>query len=537
MLLVMTFVYAFLGVQNVFAASIIQVYLNQNELNYQDVAPQIIEGRAMVPIRETANFLGFELDWDEDTRTVTLTKGSLTIGHTLFEDVIYKNGVRSEPFVTHSRVIDGRNVMPVRMLEEVVDAKIDWYADTRSVYITTGAQPAISYASSELLTLTVGETQSVEVTANNATEVVRLANRQGQVLSTSSTYSDSGDNRIFSVTYTATASTLGEIEFHLEPGAGETFNRDGRISLRVSVEKGSSIVDATISTANANVGEEITVTATGNQDTTIAKVVDANGVTLAETTTYENANSSVNREFKLVFTLKDEGNQTFNVYTGRESAYGTDYKTVSITVGALQTMEIKTLDYETSIRSNDTLTVKVTTSLNVSYLLIKDRYGNVRTESYDYTTQSATERVWTLYYRIPTDGTFTDDIFGYDSEKSESTKVSRTIRFAVGAGYYVEGDEKNATLKIFQLTPSQTTAYTHDWIEMVAYTSDDIDEVWINDSTGVEVGRSTFSTTESDSYRLKWVLDFTFENPGTYYLYAKDIAGLEVNSSFSMALH
>lgn len=47
-------------------------YLNENE-NTLDTTPAVINGRTMLPIRFIAESFGFDVDWDEDTKTITIS--------------------------------------------------------------------------------------------------------------------------------------------------------------------------------------------------------------------------------------------------------------------------------------------------------------------------------------------------------------------------------------------------------------------------------------------------------------------------------
>ncbi len=82
-------------------------------------------GEAMIPLRQIAEALGYKVEWDNKTRTATLTKGpqwsKLTIGEDNynFAKMIVKLGAAPE-------LKDGTTFVPVMFLEEVlkVDMKI-----------------------------------------------------------------------------------------------------------------------------------------------------------------------------------------------------------------------------------------------------------------------------------------------------------------------------------------------------------------------------------------------------------------------------
>ena len=52
----------------------IKVLVNGNEVKF-DAEPQMINGRVLVPVRAVAESLGATVNWDENTKTVSITKG------------------------------------------------------------------------------------------------------------------------------------------------------------------------------------------------------------------------------------------------------------------------------------------------------------------------------------------------------------------------------------------------------------------------------------------------------------------------------
>lgn len=54
------------------ANQVIKIYINGQEVK-SDVAPQITKGRTMVPIRVIAEYFGKKVDWDDKTKTVSIT--------------------------------------------------------------------------------------------------------------------------------------------------------------------------------------------------------------------------------------------------------------------------------------------------------------------------------------------------------------------------------------------------------------------------------------------------------------------------------
>lgn len=119
----------------VMAADDIKVYVNGAQLEF-DVPPMIENERTLVPMRVIFEALGATVDWEQESATVTATRGEDTLKITIGSDLLYKNDTATELDVP-AKIVDERTLVPVRAISESFDAKVEWDGETRSVYITT----------------------------------------------------------------------------------------------------------------------------------------------------------------------------------------------------------------------------------------------------------------------------------------------------------------------------------------------------------------------------------------------------------------
>jgi hypothetical protein len=113
----------------------ISVYIDNEPVTF-DVPPQIINDRTMVPLRAIFEVLGASVDWNQETKTVTSTKGDTTVKLTIDSNIMYVNG-NAVTLDTPACVIDDRTLVPVRAISESYNAKVDWDGDTKTVNITS----------------------------------------------------------------------------------------------------------------------------------------------------------------------------------------------------------------------------------------------------------------------------------------------------------------------------------------------------------------------------------------------------------------
>jgi hypothetical protein len=101
-----------------------------------DVPPQIIDGRTMLPLRAIGEAMGMTVNFDVATNTATLTDSTgLNISHVINTNVFNVNG-SALSFDVPSTIVDGRTLVPVRMIAEATGADVDWDNATRTAKIT-----------------------------------------------------------------------------------------------------------------------------------------------------------------------------------------------------------------------------------------------------------------------------------------------------------------------------------------------------------------------------------------------------------------
>jgi hypothetical protein len=118
-------------------------YTVNGEIKTMDTKAVSIEGRTMLPVRYVAEPLGAAVDWDPDTRKVTVqlqdTKMELWIG----QSNAMINGVSTpiDPENPNVKpiIIDSRTMLPLRFVTEKLGCTVGWNPDTRVASITKPA--------------------------------------------------------------------------------------------------------------------------------------------------------------------------------------------------------------------------------------------------------------------------------------------------------------------------------------------------------------------------------------------------------------
>ena len=97
-------------------------------------APQIVDGRTLVPVRFVSESLGAVVIWDGEKREVSLLDGTNTIYLTIDSKEVIVNG-ETITLDVPAQIIDNSTMVPIRFVSEALGANIAWDGETRTVTI------------------------------------------------------------------------------------------------------------------------------------------------------------------------------------------------------------------------------------------------------------------------------------------------------------------------------------------------------------------------------------------------------------------
>ena len=116
----------------VFAEGEVNVAVNGNAVETKGI---IVESTTLVPVRGVFEELGYEVSYDEQTKTATLTNSSYTVKMTSGDTVIFVNDEEITPPVPQ-QIVDGRFMLPLRTVSEAIGAEVEWDGETKTATIT-----------------------------------------------------------------------------------------------------------------------------------------------------------------------------------------------------------------------------------------------------------------------------------------------------------------------------------------------------------------------------------------------------------------
>lgn len=113
----------------------VTVRLDGEELSF-DVPAQIINGRTMVPFRKIFEALGAQVDYNPNTREVHAVHGETTLKLTIDSNIVEWRRSIIQVDVAPV-VIEGRTLVPLRFVGQALGIHVDWDGAARTVILQT----------------------------------------------------------------------------------------------------------------------------------------------------------------------------------------------------------------------------------------------------------------------------------------------------------------------------------------------------------------------------------------------------------------
>ncbi|TXK77841.1 stalk domain-containing protein [Paenibacillus sp. N3.4] len=116
-------------------ASLIRVMVDGQKLKLEKM-PVVIDGTTMLPVRDIFNAVGANVTWDDTTKTATGTKDGHTIKLTLNSVNAFVDG-KSVALSVSAQIVDNKLMVPSRFVAEAFGYEVQWDNATRTVHIAT----------------------------------------------------------------------------------------------------------------------------------------------------------------------------------------------------------------------------------------------------------------------------------------------------------------------------------------------------------------------------------------------------------------
>ncbi|MCL2873844.1 MAG: copper amine oxidase N-terminal domain-containing protein [Defluviitaleaceae bacterium] len=96
--------------------------------DYLETTGIIIEDRTLLPVRAVGEAVGGDVDWNSETRQVTLIHDETTILLTIDDTTAIVNGEAVELDVP-AKILNDRTFLPLRFIGDILGFDVDWVSD------------------------------------------------------------------------------------------------------------------------------------------------------------------------------------------------------------------------------------------------------------------------------------------------------------------------------------------------------------------------------------------------------------------------
>lgn len=115
----------------------IKLVINGKEVEKtEEYASFIQENRTFVPIRLISEKLGFKVEWNDETKDITVTNGDDKVVFNTQKDTYIDKDGKEVKMDVKPVVKNNRTFLPIRFISEALDIEITWAEDTRTVTVT-----------------------------------------------------------------------------------------------------------------------------------------------------------------------------------------------------------------------------------------------------------------------------------------------------------------------------------------------------------------------------------------------------------------
>lgn len=117
------------------AGNQVSVKVNDKQI-HMDVPPVIKSGRTLVPVRAVSEALGADVSWNPVDKQVTIVKNDKTILLAINKRTVLINGIKVPDLDVPAVIVNGRTLVPIRFIGETTGGTVNWEQGTRTVSLT-----------------------------------------------------------------------------------------------------------------------------------------------------------------------------------------------------------------------------------------------------------------------------------------------------------------------------------------------------------------------------------------------------------------
>lgn len=99
-----------------------------------DIRPQSMDGKVMVPLRAIAESLGYEVKWNNETRSIDLINGPHYTSVVIGKNSYFKNKMAASELSSAPVIVESRTLVPVEFITEILGYGVEYREGQLKIY-------------------------------------------------------------------------------------------------------------------------------------------------------------------------------------------------------------------------------------------------------------------------------------------------------------------------------------------------------------------------------------------------------------------
>ncbi len=126
-----------------------------------DTKPIIVDGRTLLPVRAVIENLGGNVNWNNDTKEVNITYNENEIVLTINSTQALLNG-KVQTLDTAPVIINSRTMLPIRFIAESLGFNIEWNENNKTIIITKNDTSENTESTTEIASEQITESENIK---------------------------------------------------------------------------------------------------------------------------------------------------------------------------------------------------------------------------------------------------------------------------------------------------------------------------------------------------------------------------------------
>nr|WP_317359807.1 glycosyl hydrolase family 18 protein [uncultured Tyzzerella sp.] len=120
-----------------YSAEKIHIVIDSKPIENLKMEPVIIDGRTLVPVRDVFEEMEAEVLWNDKTKETTINKDNNTVVFKIGSNEAIKNSIDVVKLDVPAKIINGYTMVPIRAISDSIGYNVEWDNNIRTIIIET----------------------------------------------------------------------------------------------------------------------------------------------------------------------------------------------------------------------------------------------------------------------------------------------------------------------------------------------------------------------------------------------------------------